>query len=382
MTEFTFAPARRAGILLVIGLAGPTGSGKTLSALRLARGIAGDRPVALIDTEARRARHYADSFEFLHADLAPPFSPERYAEAVAAAVATGAAVVIVDSASHEHEGAGGLLDMHTAELDRMAGADQGKRDRLALSAWKVPKLAHARFLDALARIEAHLIVTLRAKQKASMAAGDRGRSRAPLPWTPIAGDGLAYQLTALLVLPPGARGVPDLAAPVTKVQDQHRALFPAGRPLTEATGAALAAWAAGGEARPVATPAPASSPRPAEASTSTTATTAAARPAGPAAPAPNSRAPSSASTAAQAAGAGRNPLVDAAWKAAGRGTAALKTWWETRTPAERRQLGDRLDDLKSFAADIDRDPPAGARVNGNGTGAPTHDAAGNLVGFA
>ncbi len=37
-------------------------------------------------------------------------------------------VVIDDSMSHEHIGAGGYLEAHEAELDRLAGKDWGKRE--------------------------------------------------------------------------------------------------------------------------------------------------------------------------------------------------------------------------------------------------------------
>lgn len=49
---FTFRPATRENVGLLIGLIGPSGSGKTYSAMRLAAGIAGDKPFAVIDTEA------------------------------------------------------------------------------------------------------------------------------------------------------------------------------------------------------------------------------------------------------------------------------------------------------------------------------------------
>jgi hypothetical protein len=58
--SFSFRPAVRESVSLLIGLSGGTGSGKTYSAMRLAHGIAGDQPFAVIDTEAGRAKHYAD----------------------------------------------------------------------------------------------------------------------------------------------------------------------------------------------------------------------------------------------------------------------------------------------------------------------------------
>ena len=125
----TFAPATPGGVPLILGIAGPSRSGKTYSALRIALGLVGGEPsrVFVIDTERGRARQYADKFGgFMHCLLDPPFAYSRYAEMIAAAVKDGAGVVVVDSASHAHEGEGGMLDQHEAELDRMAGGQTGR----------------------------------------------------------------------------------------------------------------------------------------------------------------------------------------------------------------------------------------------------------------
>ena len=52
-------------------------------------------------------------------------------------------------------------------------------------------------------------------------------------------------MTMMLVLPPGARGVPDLGAQATKLQEQHRPIVSGTEPLSEETGRALAEWAGG-----------------------------------------------------------------------------------------------------------------------------------------
>src|SRR5437763_4296558 len=97
--SISFRPAVRENVALLIGLAGGTGSGKTFTAMRLAAGIAGDKPFAVIDTESRRALHYADQFKFEHADLSEPFRPDRYAEAILAASAAGYPAIVVDQIS-------------------------------------------------------------------------------------------------------------------------------------------------------------------------------------------------------------------------------------------------------------------------------------------
>jgi RecA/RadA recombinase len=99
VSGFEFRPAVRQNVPLVLGVAGPTGGGKTYSALRLAKGLAGDARFAVIDTENGRALHYADEFAFDHGSLEAPFTPERYAQAIKAADEAGYPVIVVDSAS-------------------------------------------------------------------------------------------------------------------------------------------------------------------------------------------------------------------------------------------------------------------------------------------
>lgn len=115
--SFTFRPAVREQTSLLLALAGASGSGKTYSAMLFARGLAGpDGRIAVIDTEAGRALHYADQFRFDHADLAPPFTPARYQEAIVAAEDAGYGVIVIDSMSHEYAGEGGIQEW-AAELE-------------------------------------------------------------------------------------------------------------------------------------------------------------------------------------------------------------------------------------------------------------------------
>ena len=264
---FTFRPAKREAVGLLIGLAGASGSGKTFSALRLAKGLAGGKPFCLIDTEAGRAKHYADQFTFDHGDLHAPFSPAAYAEAIEAADAAGYPVIVVDSASHEHAGEGGILDMQEAELTRMAGDDWKKREAVKMASWVKPKAEHKRMVQKLLQVRAHLILCFRAEAKIEMVRGSDGKMvvqpKQTLTsldgWIPICEKSLPFELTASFLLLPDAPGVPR----AIKLQEQHRGFFPAGKPITEAAGVALAQWAAGGTLK-AATATPAKTDAPAE----------------------------------------------------------------------------------------------------------------------
>jgi hypothetical protein len=243
--SFTFRPAVRENVGLLIGLAGGTGSGKTYTAMRLAKGMAGDKPFAVIDTEAGRAKHYADLFQFYHGDLTPPFTPSAYADAIKAADDAKYPVIVVDSFSHEHAGEGGILDMQEAEYQRM-----GAREAVKLASWVKPKTDHRRMVSRLLQVRAHLILCFRAEEKIEMVKGQDGKMEVRKKqtatgldgWIPIAEKNLPYELTASFLLMATKPGVP---LPI-KLQEQHRPFFPLTEPITEKAGEQLAAWARGG----------------------------------------------------------------------------------------------------------------------------------------
>jgi hypothetical protein len=247
---FVFRQATREDVKMIVGVSGGTGSGKTFTAMRTAKGMAGDRPFAVIDTEAGRAKHYADQFKFDHGDLKPPFRPEAYIEAIAAAAAAHYPVIVVDSMSHEWAGEGGILDWHDEELDRMAGTtDWKKRDACNMAAWIKPKVAHKQMVMRLLQLPAHLILCFRAEPKVEM---NREGGKLVITekkslvglngWIPITEKNLPFELTASFLLMAEHPGVP---LPI-KLQEQHKAIFPLDRPITEACGVRLAAWAKGG----------------------------------------------------------------------------------------------------------------------------------------
>ena len=248
----TFRPAVRENVGLIIGLAGSSGSGKTYTAMRLAAGISGSKPFAVIDTEAGRAKHYADQFKFDHAELHPPFRPAAYAEAVMAADAAGYPVIVVDSVSHVWAGDGGVLDWQEEELTRMAGDDWKKREAVKMAAWIKPKMGHKHMMQKLLQVRAHLILCFRAEEKIEMIREDGKMKIVPKitrtgldGWVPVCEKNLPFELTASFLLTSDKPGIPK---PI-KLQEQHRALFPLDKPITEESGRLIAQWASGGKAK-------------------------------------------------------------------------------------------------------------------------------------
>lgn len=172
--SFEIKQATRTGVKMLAGLYGKSGSGKTLSALYLARGLAGPSgKVRLIDSESGRGSLFADivpgGYEVIEID--PPFSPERYQQAFELAE-DGASAVVIDSLTHEHNGEGGVLDMQEAELKRMAGDDYRKREACKMAAWIKPKMEHKKFIQRILRSKVPLICCLRGEEKTHMVKED------------------------------------------------------------------------------------------------------------------------------------------------------------------------------------------------------------------
>ena len=268
----TFTPGKRENVGLLIALAGASGSGKTYSAMQLAQGMVGpEGRFAVIDTEARRALHYADQFNFDHAELRAPFRPQTYIDAIDAAEAAGYPVILLDSMSHEYEGDGGILEW-AAEIEagtpkpgiespRTYGGDWYKdwleKPVTSPGNWKEPKSEHKRMMTRLLQSRAHLIFCLRADEKIEIqrVVDERtGRKKTviiqakdkPLRdrWSPICEKRFMFEMLTSVVLTPDHPGRP---IPI-KVQEQHLGYFPTDRPISQETGRQLAEWARGGAA--------------------------------------------------------------------------------------------------------------------------------------
>lgn len=249
--ELIFKPAKREKVGLIIGLSGPSWSGKTFSALRLAYGMAGPNGrVAVLDTERGRALTYADDFQpvFDHGELGEPFTPRRYADAAALSKKAGHDVLIIDSMSHEHAGPGGVLEMHEQELNRLTkgSTDYNYRDSMKMVAWIKPKMEHKSMVQRLLQLNSHLILCFRAEEKTEIQllknrSGKLVNTPVNIGFQSITSKDMAYELTILLGFDPKAPGVPI----AIKLADKFKPFVPLDRVLDEESGARLAAWARG-----------------------------------------------------------------------------------------------------------------------------------------
>lgn len=248
--QFEIKDAIRQQVPVLIGLSGASGSGKTYSGLRLATGMqtvtGGD--IAVIDTESKRALHYADRFKFKHVEFGAPFGSLDYLAVITHVVKQGYRNVIIDSASHEHEGVGGYLETHATELARLGGDKKNN-----FTAWIKPARERRQLINGLLQLNANFIFCFRAKDKLKIVPGG---NPVELGFMPIAGDEFVYEMTLSALLYPGARGVPTWSSnlpgerTMIKLPEQFRNMFVEGKhPLDEEAGRLLAEWAAGGKAQ-------------------------------------------------------------------------------------------------------------------------------------
>lgn len=194
MSVIQIREAQRAGARLVVGIAGISGSGKTYSALQLAYGLANGnaKKVGLLDTENRRGSLYADVLKnkngdiqrFMIADLAAPFSPQRYIDSILAFQAAGVEVLVIDSVSHEWNGLGGVLDI-------VDGYEK------SITGWKKAKPEHKRFMNVLLQSDMHIVVCIRASNKTDWKDPKNPKS---LGIMPVQQEEFMFEMTASMMM--------------------------------------------------------------------------------------------------------------------------------------------------------------------------------------
>lgn len=155
-----FQKAVKYGSKLRLALAGPSGAGKTYTALTLACALAGDKPVAVIDTERGSASKYArtkdgQGFDFDVMELTN-YNPKYYIEAIHEAEQGGYAVLVIDSLTHAWNSVGGVLEI----VDNAAKRSQSKN---TFNAWGEGTKVQNQLVDTITRSPLHIIVTMRSK---------------------------------------------------------------------------------------------------------------------------------------------------------------------------------------------------------------------------
>ncbi len=230
-----FRPATRSEAKPLIGLYAESGCGKTWSALLLARGFVGPGgKIGMIETEGGRGEANVGREpvgQYLVRPIRQNFSPMEYGQAITDAEKEGVDALIIDSASHEWEGAGGVLAM---------AADNQAKGVKGVLVWQQPKINHQRhFMLRLMQTTIPLvIVCMRAKYPMEQVKGEWSRSKT---LEPKQADDILFEMFV--------HGWIDQAHAlhVTKYTLPELArVIEDGKPITIDTGRALAAWAKGG----------------------------------------------------------------------------------------------------------------------------------------
>lgn len=193
-----FTPARKETVALKIAISGASGSGKTMSALRLARGLVGpEGRIAVIDTENGSAKLYSDRIKFDGCDIAPreyqynggrqtmrSFNAPDFANAIHAAISGKYDVLIIDSASHAWEA---TLDAKT-RLDAVGGN--------SFTNWGAAGNLWKNVVNAILQAPLHVIACFRSKTEYVLEANEAGKI-APRKFglAPIARDGAEYEFS-------------------------------------------------------------------------------------------------------------------------------------------------------------------------------------------
>jgi hypothetical protein len=213
------ADRKRAKIKMA--LQGPSGSGKSFSALQIAKGLCLKwEPIAVIDTENGSSELYSHMGPYQVLQLAPPFSPERYIEAVSVCEKAGIEVVIIDSITHEWEN---LIDFHAS----MAGN--------SFTNWAKVTPRHNVFVQKLLQTPMHVISTIRTKQDYVLNEKNGRMVPEKVGLKSVQRDGLEYEFTLVFDL--------DMKHHATASKDRT-GLF-AGKPaeqLSSETGKLIQQW--------------------------------------------------------------------------------------------------------------------------------------------
>ena len=169
-------------------------------------------------------------------DLEAPFSPQRYIEAVTAGEQANYDILIIDSASHEWEGIGGVCDM---------AATREAKGKAGLHNWKQPKAEHQKFVAKLLQSKTAIIINMRAKFKTRQVKVNGKNEVVKDNYTsPIQSEDFIFEMTA------HAEILLDHTIRLTKEgHPDLKTCFPKGM-ISIATGEAIAKWAHSGAEGP------------------------------------------------------------------------------------------------------------------------------------
>ncbi len=198
--------AQRKSAKLKMGMASPSGGGKTLGSLLIAFGLMKETypqtpeselwgKIAIIDTENGSGELYVGKEvgnirigEYNAITLTAPFVAEKYLQAMEVCEDAKMEVAIIDSTTHLWSGTGGLLEQQ---------GNIAKRTGNSWTAWRDVTPMHNKFVEKMLQCNMHVIATIRSKteyvQEKDQSSGKTTVRKVGL--NPIQKDGMEYEFT-------------------------------------------------------------------------------------------------------------------------------------------------------------------------------------------
>lgn len=162
--NLTITKAKKEQICVKVLVSGPSGSGKSYSALRLATGIAGrvgeGTKIGYIGTEGMRDKLYANEFDYDLISL-EEYSPDYYIAAIDAFLDADYKVIIIDSMTHLWNWVQDQVQLQTKDN--------------TFQAWGKYKKENKKIIEKILLAPAHIIVTARGKDEYVLEANSRGK---------------------------------------------------------------------------------------------------------------------------------------------------------------------------------------------------------------
>lgn len=183
-----FKKATKQDIFLKCALMGPAGSGKTYTALKIAKALVdvSGGEIAAIDTERGSMKKYSDLFTFDVVEF-DNYAIQNYIKAIQVAEKEGYKVLIIDSLSHAWAGKGGALEMVEVIMSRM-------KTHNSFVAWKEITPLQNQLIDAIIGAKMHIVVTLRTKTEYVIETTEKGKAiPRKIGTAPVQRDGVEYE---------------------------------------------------------------------------------------------------------------------------------------------------------------------------------------------
>ncbi len=190
MAGLVIRKAERRKTKLRLALCGPTGSGKSLSALLLAFGLGGK--VGVVDTENGSADLYAERGDYDVITLAAPYTVTKYREAIRAFEEANYDIIIIDSLSHAWSGEGGLLD-------KQGQLEKSGRFKNSFATWREITPEHNKLVEELLNSPAHIVATMRVKTEYVLEVNEKGKQvPRKIGLSPVQRDGVEYEFSIVM----------------------------------------------------------------------------------------------------------------------------------------------------------------------------------------